>query len=174
MLRKKTLNICPYADTKAFYNIFILQPCAACLEKYFSQIDSLHFVVFSTELPDWKNIHRLTERFMPLGIWGRGGRYQQKTPSPPHPPLKPIEVMPIILRGISLSEGWAPDHCSYFNMHQGGLIGIKPPWSVHRKIFFDFFVGIHTRPVVLNLFLTADRSTLDNFTADHSGSAVKL
>ena len=27
---------------------------------------------------------------------------------------------------------------------------------------------------VLNLFLTADRSALDNFTADHPGSAVKL
>ena len=162
MLRKKTLNICPYADTKAFYNIFILQPCAACLEKYFSQIDSLRFVVFSTELPDWKNIHRLTKRFKPLGIWG-GGQLRTLLS------LKPIEGLPIIPRGISLSEGWAPDHCSYFNMHQGGLIGIKPPWSAHRKIFFDFFVGIHRRPVVLNLFLTADRSTLDNFTADRGG-----
>ena len=27
---------------------------------------------------------------------------------------------------------------------------------------------------VLNLFLTADRQTLDNYTADHPGSAVKL
>ena len=30
------------------------------------------------------------------------------------------------------------------------------------------------RAGVLNLFLTADRSTLDNFTADHPGSAVEL
>ena len=29
-------------------------------------------------------------------------------------------------------------------------------------------------PGVLNLFLAADRSTLDNFTADHPGSAVEL
>ena len=32
----------------------------------------------------------------------------------------------------------------------------------------------HLRPGVLNLFLTADRSALDNFTADHPGPAVKL
>ena len=30
------------------------------------------------------------------------------------------------------------------------------------------------RAGVLDLFLTADRSTLDNFTSDHPGSAVEL
>ena len=39
------------------------------------------------------------------------------------------------------------------------------------SIFKDF---MRCRPGVLNLFQTADRSTLDNFTADHPGSAVEL
>ena len=32
----------------------------------------------------------------------------------------------------------------------------------------------YPNPGVLNLFLTADRSALDNFAADHPGSSVKL
>ena len=32
---------CHYAKKKVFHNIFILKACAACLENYFSQIDSL-------------------------------------------------------------------------------------------------------------------------------------
>ena len=35
------LNICPYANKKVFYKIFLSQEYVASLEKYFSKNDSL-------------------------------------------------------------------------------------------------------------------------------------
>ena len=57
---------------------------------------------------------------------------------------------------------------SSYNLCMAGSLQFKT--APNQDVGYLYHI-LSCRPMVLNLFLTADRATLDNFATDHPGSA---